>query len=427
MILGSGGREHALAWSCHRSRLKPELYTAPGNGGTAGFCTNVVLDLNDSDAIVEFAITEGIRLVVVGPEAPLVAGIADELATAGVMVFGPTRAAAQLEGSKSYVKHLLRDLKLPTADYETFTSFPEAKNYIDHHRLPLVVKASGLAAGKGAIICDSTESALKTAEDMLVNNIFGSAGSEIIVEEFIPGRELSLIAIVDGEDYLLLPPSRDHKRAFDGDKGLNTGGMGAYSPVEDVSLDEAKRIAALIYPPVLKKMVDSGTPYQGFLFAGVMLTSDGPNVLEFNCRFGDPEAQAILPLLSFDLLEVILEVCKGGFRGWISSFGFDPNDWSKTTNGKHAVTVVIAAEGYPGNYKKGMYIENLPPETANVIPYHAGTFISSGSLKTNGGRIITVTGMADTHDAAVNVAYQAVEQVQIGGTFYRSDIGREPF
>ncbi|MDP8240060.1 MAG: phosphoribosylamine--glycine ligase [Candidatus Hatepunaea meridiana] len=423
LIIGSGGREHTLAWACSRSKLEPEIYCAPGNGGTAGIAENVDLDINISAAVLEYVRDKRIDFTIIGHEVPLVAGLTDMLENNGCLVFGPKLKAANIEGSKSFAKILMHGAGIPTADYVVFSSLEMAKDHIRTIDYKIVVKASGLAAGKGVIICKNADEAISAANAMLSLKKFGKAGEEIVVEERLIGVETSLMAFVDGEDYLLLPPSRDHKRAFDNDQGPNTGGMGAYSPLDDLSSEDISSIADSVFPPILKKIAELGAPYKGLLYAGLMLTDKGFNVLEFNCRFGDPETQVQLPILRYDSLEIMIAVAEGGLSDWMLKNDLKPNDWQKLTRDEYAATVVVAADGYPGSYNKGMKIENLPQETDTVIPFHAGTNIKDGDIITSGGRILAITGLGKTHEEAVKTAYAAINEVKIEGIRYRNDIG----
>ena len=424
LIVGSGGREHTLVWACSRSGLKPEVYCAPGNGGTDLLGRNPAINPGNLDEISEFVKANSIDLTIVGPEAPLVDGLTDILISNGYKVFGPSMSAAKIEGSKAFAKELLFECGIPTADSASFKDFDKARAYINSVDHLLVVKTSGLAAGKGAIVCDNKNEAVAAAKSMLKDAKFGSAGSEIVVEERLSGTEATILAFVDGEDYLLLPPSRDHKPAYDDNKGPNTGGMGAYAPLDDLSVTDVNNIAETVFPPILKKMVEIGSPYSGVLYAGMILTDDGPKVIEFNCRFGDPEAQVVLPILKVDPLEIMLAVAEGRLGRWMTDHDIEKHDWQKLTGGRHAATVVVAVEGYPGSYTKGMKIENLPEETDDIVTFHAGTTHKDERLVSSGGRIVAVTGLGGTHEEAVETAYSSVEEVVIAGTRYRKDIGR---
>ncbi|HUS84685.1 MAG TPA: phosphoribosylamine--glycine ligase, partial [Anaerolineales bacterium] len=397
LIVGSGGREHALAWACSRSGLKPDIFCALGNGGTTRIARNIDIGAENLDNLVGFVKREKIDLTVIGPEAPLVDGLADKLIKDGYLVFGPTSGAARIEGSKSFAKQLMSETGIPTAGYAIFTEFDKARKYIQENPKALVVKAAGLAAGKGVTVCLDSQEAILVAEAMLLKCKFGQASREIVVEDCICGKEMSLMALVDDEDFLLLPPSRDHKRALDNDQGPNTGGMGAYSPLDELEPGEISDMAKLIFPPVLKRLAESGTPFRGLLYAGLMLTPEGVKVLEFNCRFGDPEVQAVIPTVSEDPLEMMLAVAEGRLVRWELDHRVTSVDWRKLSNKKHAVSVVVAAEGYPSDYQKGMRIEHLPDETGDVITFHADTTIKGGKLVTSGGRVLAVTGIGSTH------------------------------
>lgn len=424
LIIGSGGREHALAWCCRRSSLCTDLTCAPGNGGTAGIARNVAININDHDEVLRFIDQNRIELVIIGPEYPLVKGLSDVLSDKGIKVFGPSAKAARIEGSKAFAKDLMKKVGVDTAEYGSFKDLTDARRYIDTHEAPFVVKASGLAAGKGVLICHSTADALAAVQGMLQRDAFGVAGREIVIEEFLQGKEVSLFAFVDGEDYLLLPPSRDHKRAFDNDQGPNTGGMGAYSPLDDLSDSEIDYLAGSIFPPVIKELAGIGSPYRGLLYAGVMLTERGYRVLEFNCRFGDPETQVVLPLLNIDPLEVMTEISNGNLAGWMKRNGYKAHGWRKLAGNNHAVTVVIAAKGYPNGYDKGMPIESLPEESEDVIIFHAGTRLNNNQLLTSGGRVLAVTALGFDHQEAAAKAYEAVSQVNFRNMSFRKDIGK---
>lgn len=425
LIVGSGGREHTLAWACSRSPLNPQITCAPGNGGTDQIARNVDISADNTDELVDFVRDQRFDLTIVGPEAPLVNGLADGLIAYGYPVFGPDKDAARIEGSKIFAKNLMVRANVPTAEFSVHRDASDAEKYLKTLKPPVVIKADGLAAGKGVIICSTIEDAVNTSSQILMSGLFGKAGETIIVEECLVGREMSLLALVDGENFLLLPPSRDHKRAYDYDKGPNTGGMGAYSPLDDIDDDKLAAIAESIYPPVLREMSEMGLPFQGVLYAGLMITENGPYVLEFNCRFGDPEAQAVLPLLTVDLLELMAEAADGGLSKWISTHNHKMTDWRALTSDMHAATVVAVADGYPGKYEKGLKIESMPDEDADVIPFHAGTTRRENKLVTSGGRVIAVTGLGSSHSDAVEKAYRAVELVKFEGVRYRTDIGRQ--
>jgi len=344
---------------------------------------------------------------------------------AGYPVFGPTAMASRLEGSKSFAKDLMMEIGVPTADYKVFTDIKLASDHIMSLPLPIVIKASGLAAGKGVLICETYDMAISAAEGMLTRDAFGSAGREIVIEEYLSGKEMSLLAFVDGKDYLLLPPSRDHKRAYNDDKGPNTGGMGAYSPVTDLSMSEIVKISESIFPPIIEHMSKIGTPYSGCLYAGLMIAQNEVKVLEFNCRFGDPETQVLLPLLSEDLLEIMISVSNGTLGQFISDKNIKADNWQGICKNKHAVTVVAAADGYPGSYKKDIPIESIPEDSEKVVAFHAGTKATDSGLVTSGGRVLSMTGLGATFDEAKNNAYNAVSSVKFEGVRFRSDIGNK--
>ncbi|MBT7619304.1 MAG: phosphoribosylamine--glycine ligase, partial [Calditrichaeota bacterium] len=419
LIVGSGGREHALAWACSRSNLKPSIICVPGNGGTIPIAHNLDKNPEDISQLADFIKRERIDLTIIGPEAPLVSGLADKITGNGQLVFGPSALASRMEGSKAFSKKALHEAGVPTADFQVFTDFQSARSFIESTPSPLVIKASGLAAGKGVIICDTKDLAVAAAEGMLTRDAFGASGRKIVIEECLTGKEISLLALVDGTDYILLPPSRDHKRALDFDRGPNTGGMGAYAPLDDISSEEFSEIAKQVFPPILKWMADSGINYQGCLFAGIMLTPTGPSVLEFNCRFGDPETQAVLPLLNYDILELMLSVAESRLGKVMQSEGFISLLWEQISKVQHSVCVVAVADGYPGSYKKDIPIDGLPDENDDVIPFHAGTAVHDNKLLTSGGRVLAITGLGDTHDDAVKRAYQAIEEVKFESIRYR--------
>ena len=423
LLIGSGGREHALAWKLKQSPRLDQLFVAPGNAGIEAVATCVALDIADHGAVARFCKDNDIGLVIVGPEAPLVAGLTDDLEAEGLIVFGPSRAAAQLEGSKGFTKDLCARANIPTAVYARFSQAAPAKAYLAGQPLPIVIKADGLAAGKGVVIAETKDEA-EAAIDACFSGAFGDAGAELVIEEFLRGEEASFFVLVDGQTVLPLITAQDHKRAFDGDQGPNTGGMGAYSPLDELEPGEISDMAKLIFPPVLKRLAESGTPFRGLLYAGLMLTPEGVKVLEFNCRFGDPEVQAVIPTVSEDPLEMMLAVAEGRLVRWELDHRVTSVDWRKLSNKKHAVSVVVAAEGYPSDYQKGMRIEHLPDETGDVITFHADTTIKGGKLVTSGGRVLAVTGIGSTHEDAVETAYIAVEEVDFKGLRYRKDIGR---
>jgi len=413
LLLGSGGREHALAWAIAASPLLDTLYCAPGNAGIAEVARCVPLDITDHAAVAAFCREKRIDLVVVGPEAPLVAGIADDLSAAGFKVFGPSRAAAQLEGSKGFAKDLCRELGVPTAAYGRFSDAASAKAYAGQLPLPVVVKADGLAAGKGVVIAETREAA-DAAIDACLGGAFGTAGAEVVIEEYLRGEEASFFALVDGKHALPLGAAQDHKRAFDGDTGPNTGGMGAYSPAPVMTPDMAERVMAEIIRPIVAGMAARGTPYKGVLFAGLMITPEGPKLIEFNVRFGDPECQVLMMRLKSDLLPALMATVDGVLGN------FDLR-WHDDT----ALTVVMAANGYPGTPAKASEIRGLE-ETAKVPGveiFHAGTRRDGTRIVSNGGRVLNVTARGRTVSEARDRAYEAISRIEWPEGFCRSDIG----
>ena len=414
LIIGNGGREHALAWKTVQSPLVSEVFVAPGNAGTereAGV-SNVAIDVTNIDKLIDFAKDTGIELTIVGPEAPLVIGIVDRFRAEGLTIFGPTEGAAQLEGSKAFTKDFLARHKIPTADYANFTEIEPAVAYVKEKGAPIVVKADGLAAGKGVILADTEEVAIAAINDMLAGNAFGEAGHRVVVEEFLVGEEASFIVMVDGETILPLASSQDHKARDDGDKGPNTGGMGAYSPAPVVTPALHQRIMDEVIVPTVNGMAAEGHTYTGFLYAGIMVTADGtPKVLEYNCRFGDPETQPILMRMQSDLVELCLAGAAGELAGKTC-------EWDQ----RAAIGVVMAAGGYPESYKKGDIITGLDNAMDAKI-FHAGTKTESGNVVTNGGRVLCVTALGDTVAEAQRKAYEGVAQVNWSDCFSRTDIG----
>lgn len=417
LVLGSGGREHAIAWALAKSPLCEGLFVAPGNGGTAEIATNIkTLNIEDGEAVAIFTQQNNVGLVVIGPEAPLVKGVADVLRAANIPVFGPDSEGAQLEGSKTYCKEFLINNNLPTARYQSFTDKEAALAYCNELGSPLVVKADGLAAGKGVVVADTLEAALDAVEACFAGD-FGLAGSTVVVEEKLTGPECSLLAFVSGGKAFCMAPAQDHKRAYDGDLGPNTGGMGVYSPVPIVTEEEMAemyRIMEVSAAATAKAPFEND--YRGCLYGGFMLTPEGPKVLEFNARFGDPETQVVLPRLESDLVEIMLAVAEGR-----------PEDVNLAWSDQWAVSVVLASEGYPGSYEKGKVILGVKDaESMNkVIVFHAGTALNSdGELITNGGRVLNVVGLGSTFEKARARAYEACEAINFEGKQLRSDIGK---
>jgi phosphoribosylamine--glycine ligase len=413
LLIGGGGREHALAWTLARSPALDHLYCAPGNPGIAQVATCLDLDVGDHDHIIAFCRHNDISLVVVGPEAPLVAGIADDLRAAGIRCLGPSATAARLEGSKAFTKSLCDEAGVPTAGYARFTDATAAKDYAAAHDLPIVIKADGLAAGKGVVIADDLATAEK-AIDSCFEGAFGEAGREIVIEEFLVGEEASFFALVDGRDILPLASAQDHKRVGDGDTGANTGGMGAYSPAPIMTPVMEKRVMDEIIRPSVDQMARRGTPFTGILFAGLMIGDDGPKLIEYNVRFGDPEAQVLMMRLESDLLPALLATCDGNLANVTLA-------WRDEV----ALTVVMAANGYPGTPRKGTVIKGLDAAAAldGIEIFHAGTARDGDNLVANGGRVLNITALGPTVSAAQTRAYEAVSLIDWPEGFCRRDIG----
>ena len=410
LLIGGGGREHALAWKISQSSHLEKFFAIPGNPGIAEFAACVEnISIDDNAALVKFAQDNSIDLVVVGPEAPLVNGLADALEVVGVKVFGCTKAAAQIEGSKIFAKRLMKKYKIPTADFEVFDDADAAKNFIRTKGAPIVIKADGLAAGKGVIVAQTLDEAL-SAVDAMKN--FGTAGKKIVVEEFMDGEEASVLALTDGEKILPLIAAQDHKRIFDGDKGLNTGGMGAYAPAPVVDEKISALVEEKILNPTIAALKSEGIVYRGCLYAGLMIVDGQPKVVEFNCRFGDPETQAVLPLMESDLLK-LMNCCAGG------NLSDEKISWSKNS----AVCVILAGGGYPQSYKKNLPIDGISKaKTLGATIFHAGTKISNDELLTGGGRVLGVTMTAPTLREAVEKVYRAVEVIHFDDMHFRRDI-----
>jgi len=414
LVIGGGGREHALAWKLAQSPRVTEVFVAPGNAGTAleANVTNVDLSVSDLDGLVAFAESNAIDYTVVGPEAPLVDGVVDRFEAKGLLCFGPRADCAQLEGSKAFTKEFLKRHNIPTAAYGTFTDVEQALAYLDEVGAPIVVKADGLAAGKGVILAETLDEAKSAVKDMLQGNQFGDAGSRVVIEEFLTGEEASFIVMVDGTDVLPLASSQDHKAAYDGDTGPNTGGMGAYSPAPVVDQMCHNRIMSEVIQPTIHGLAADGLRYRGFLYAGIMVTADGtPKVLEYNCRFGDPETQPILFRLKSDLLDLIEAACHGSLGDQIALW-----------DSRAALGVVMAAPGYPGDYPNGAAI-SLGQDIEDTKVFHAGTAMSGDQPVTSGGRVLCVTALGSGVTEAQAKAYERLKTVQFEGAEYRTDIG----
>ncbi len=414
LVVGSGGREHALVWALARSPRVHEIHIAPGNGGTSALATNVPIAADNVPALVGYARQQRFDLVVIGPEAPLALGLADALRAERLRVFGPSAQAARLESSKAFSKDFMRANRIPTADYAIFRDYESALRYLDAHPAPIVVKADGLAAGKGAIVCRTDEQAREAVHMMMRERALGAAGDAVIIETCLTGQEASVLAFTDGRTVAPMIVAQDHKAVFDGDRGPNTGGMGAYAPASLVSDALMQRITSQVLQPAVDALRDAGTPYVGVLYAGLMLSDNNFNVLEFNCRFGDPEAQAILPLLKTDLA-LVMEACVDGALDRVHL------EWS----GGACVCVVMASEGYPGHYKTGYEITGLDrvAQFPNTVIFHAGTRRDGDRILTFGGRVLGVTAWADDLRDAIAQVYAAVGVISWPGAMFRRDIG----
>lgn len=414
LVVGSGGREHVLVWKLKQSEKVKEIFCAPGNGGIAQLAECVDIAADDILALYDFAVKNKIDLTIVGPEAPLVKGIVDEFQKKGLKIFGPSQRAAQLEGSKVFAKEYMRRYDIPTADFESFDNVNKAKAYVEKKKFPLVIKADGLAAGKGVVIAKDLKEANVALDQIMAEKVFKDAGNKVIIEDCLVGEEASILAVSDGEHFVVLDSSQDHKRIFDGDLGPNTGGMGAYSPAPVVTKALMMAISADIIAPTIKGMRKEGMPFTGVLYAGVMVTEDGPKVLEYNVRFGDPETQAILPRLKTDFVDLCLASCDGGLK-----------DMPLVWDDQACVCVVMAAHGYPGSYEKGKAVHGLSAaaKQKDVFVFHAGTKKQSEKIVTAGGRVLGVVGLGKGIEAAIQTAYEGVEKISFEGCFFRRDIG----
>ncbi|MGK7913520.1 MAG: phosphoribosylamine--glycine ligase [Synechococcus sp.] len=415
LVVGSGGREHALVWKLSQSTIVSRITCAPGNVGLAQVekCTTLPLSVTDFDGLIEFARNHDVELAVIGPEVPLVAGIADAFKAAGIKVFGPTQDGALLEGSKSWSKQLMDDAGVPTARSQTFTAAADAIDYLNQQSAPIVVKADGLAAGKGVTVAGTIQEAIDAVTD-LFSGTLGDAGSTVVIEDFLVGQEASVLAFTDGQTILPMVAAQDHKQVGEGDTGPNTGGMGAYAPTPIAPPEVMEQVLKQVLEPTLKTLCDRGITYQGVLYAGLMIAPDGqPSVVEFNCRFGDPETQVVLPLLKSDLATVMLACAEGKLH----EIDLEWHDG-------YAACVVMASGGYPGAYEKGKVISGLESTENTAVVFHAGTAAAeSGDVVTNGGRVLGITGRGNSLQEALDSAYQAISSIQFEGAYYRSDIG----
>ncbi|EGL83472.1 Phosphoribosylamine--glycine ligase [Caldalkalibacillus thermarum TA2.A1] len=416
LVIGQGGREHALVWKLKQSSRVCEVYCAPGNGGTAQVAENIPYKETDVQELIHFVKEEGIDYTIVGPENPLLDGIVDAFHRQGLRIFGPTRAAALIEGSKSFAKDLMQKYGIPTGAYATFTDMDEALNYLDQQQAPIVVKADGLAAGKGVVVARTIKEAKQAVKEMMAGKRFGEAGTKVVIEEYLEGEELSLMAFVDGEVVVPMVAAQDHKPVFDGDKGPNTGGMGAYSPVPHIPDHQINQAVETILKPVAKALVEEGRPFQGVLYAGLMITAEGPKVIEFNARLGDPETQVVLPRLKTDLMDIIEAI----YHHRLDQLELAWDDSA-------AVTVVAASEGYPGSYLTGRVITGTEEwlDEQDVMIFHAGTREEGEHLVTSGGRVLSVTALGEDIASARDKAYHVLTTISFDGMHYRKDIGQK--
>ena len=420
LIIGSGGREHAIGWKVAQSPRAGEIFFAPGNAGTGKIGINVHIKANDISGLLGFAKKEKIDLILALPDDPLALGIVDEFQKHGLRIWGPSKKAAKLEWSKAFSKDFMRRYNLPTAKFEIFSNFEKAKEYITNQSLPIVIKASGLALGKGVIIAETQEEANITLENIMLKKIFGDAGQEVVIEEFLTGPEISIHAFCDGKDYKIFPASQDHKKIGEGDTGLNTGGMGTIAPLPFVNKIMMDKIEKEIVAPTLKAMYEEGAPFKGILYPGLILTKDGPKILEYNARFGDPEAQTYMRLLDSDLLDIV-DACIDEKLNEIEI------KWKNTNRQYCACNVVLASGGYPGDYEKGKEILGIDEAEMqpDIVVFHAGTKIENGQLKTSGGRVLGVSAIGNTLEDALKKTYRAIEKISFEGMQYRKDIGKK--
>lgn len=420
VVIGSGGREHAIALRLSKDKNLSDLFCIPGNPGTENFAQNISIEPKHIKEIVKFCVDENIDLVIIGPEQPLVDGLADSLRQSGIKVFGPSALASRIESSKSFAKKIMFDAGVPTANYTEFlsTEFDSAKIYLKKAFYPLVIKADGLAAGKGVIICDNEIDALDAIKEIFENKVFGESGNKIIIEDFLEGEEASVFAITDGDKFICLPAAQDHKRIGDNDTGKNTGGMGAYAPAPVIDDEMIRRIEIEIIAPTIRQLAKTGNKFIGCLYAGLMITASGPKVIEFNCRFGDPETQVVLPLLEGNFLDLLYSA---------SNENLDTN--AVKYSGGSSVCIVAASKGYPDNYEKGFEITGLEQKADDIIVYHAGTKKVNNKIVTNGGRVLGVTSVEKRFDllSAQKKAYQAINKIHFEGIYFRKDIASKAF
>jgi len=416
LVIGGGGREHALCWKIKQSPLVSRVYCAPGNAGISRHAECVNIKVSDMDGLVRFTRAEEIDLTIVGPELPLAFGITDRFLEEKLRIFGPTKAAAEIESSKVFAKNLMRKYKIPTAFYSTFYNFEDAVRWVKEVKPPLVVKADGLAAGKGVVICRTEKEAVETLDAMMRSKIFGEAGDRVVIEEFMEGEEASFLAFTDGDTVLPLESCQDHKALLDGDQGPNTGGMGAYSPAPVVTAEVRQKIMDQIMIPAVNALKEEGRRYKGILYAGLMIKDGEPSVLEFNCRFGDPEAQPLMVRMKSDIVPLINAVIDERLSGQVI-------DWKDESS----VCVVMASRGYPGDYKKGIEIKGIKNVEVidGVFVFHSGTAFENGKIVTDGGRVLGVTALGKTITEAINLVYKAVEKIDCEALYYRTDIGKK--
>ncbi|MBA2876842.1 phosphoribosylamine--glycine ligase [Thermaerobacillus caldiproteolyticus] len=412
LVIGRGGREHAIVWKAAQSPLVTKLYAAPGNPGIAEMAELVHIDENDTEALVHFAKQESIDLTIVGPEAPLLNGIVNRFQEEGLRIFGPRKEAALIEGSKAFAKDIMKKYGVPTAEYASFTSYEEAKAYVEKKGAPIVIKADGLAAGKGVTVAMNVREAFDALHVMMVEKQFGEASQQVVIEEYLEGEEFSLMAFVHGENVYPMAIAQDHKRAYDHDEGPNTGGMGAYSPVLQISEDMIQQAIEQIINPMAKALVAENRAFTGILYAGLMATARGPKVIEFNARFGDPEAQVVLPRLENDLVQLLIDMLEG-------------KEVEVTWSTEAIIGVVLASKGYPYAYQSGAVIEGIEELHPNILVFHAGTKIENGALRTNGGRVLLVAAKGETLQQAQQTVYKEIAKIKCDQLFYRSDIGHK--